>query len=192
MKEQKEKKLLADWNDFLRGEYKFPPNYELVKKEKENPFVKEKEDKKNETFWGGIFRKKNLKRPESMAILYLRKNGVAEPMYLTPKNEMFNIGGKVYHQRKDCKYLITKDKIPLAIIPEEGFIPTGNEEYYKDLDMQKRCSEHQDFAIKAIRHAELVRMGYDDKKTGKFNPKVAIAIVIIAIIVYALFKGGLV
>ncbi len=157
--------------------------------------VKESDEKKDEkkklTFWDKVFNKKKLKKPESVAVLYLRKNGIAEPMYIEPKHEMFRVGSNTYHQRKDCKYLITKNKIPLVIIPEEGLVPTGNKEYY-DLDVQVRCKEHQDSAIKAIRHAEIVRMGYDDKIGKKINPKVAIGILLALIIGWAILRGGLI
>jgi hypothetical protein len=198
---------LKKWNDYFENS-----GYELVKKQEipeipmqevvsqpfkqleqfqEEPEKKKEKKKKKPNLWDRIFKKQKLKKPESVAVLYLRKNGVAQPLYIEPKNEMFHIGTKVYHQRKDCKYLITKDKVPLAIIFEEGLVPVGNKEFY-DLDVQRRCAEHQDHAIKAIRHAEIVRMGYDDKDKKKINPKVVIGIIIIAIVGYALLKGGLV
>jgi len=90
--------------------------------------------------------------------MFLRKNGNAEPMEREPKNGMFEIEGQTYHERSDCMYFVGKDRVPLAVIPEGGFIPLGTTKWY-ERTMLERFSEAQDHLLKGIRHAELIRSG---------------------------------
>lgn len=184
---QEKQDYIIDNNEKLK-----PHRIRMIDEDKLKEFdklKKEKEEEKNK-FWGKTIRKDKLKKPESIAVLYLRMNGIAEPLYVIPKNGMFHIESQTYHVREDCRYLINKDKVPLAILREDGLVPEGTSEFW-EREFQARCAEHQNKAIKAISQAELVRMGYDDNKM-KINPKIIIVLVILAIVGYAIFKGGLV
>ncbi len=187
-KKSSAEETIKKWNDYFK-----PYNLIVVPDALK---YKSKEEKQKKTLFQKLFNNKTLKKPESVAIVYLRKNGTAQLTVAEPRNEMFNIDGRVYHQREDCNFSAGKERIPLAVIREDGLVPEGTEDYYNmesDLDMQKRCADHQDYAIKAIRHAEIVRMGYDDgSNRAKLNPKIIIAVVIGLVILYGIFKGGLV
>ena len=146
----------------------------------------EEKDKKGNVF-SKMFDPKKLKKANMVAVLYLRNSGIAQPLYVESNKGMFVIDDRTYHEREDCKYLLGKDRIPLAVIPEAGLIPVGNKEYFAK-KIEARCAEHQDMAIKAIRHAEIVRMAGEENK-GKINAKLVIALTIGAIIVFALLKN---
>jgi hypothetical protein len=169
-------------DELNQAEEKLKQLKEQKKKIEEPEIIETKESK---SFWSKIFKKEKVKKPESVAILYLRNNRNAEAMYLIPKDGMFDINGKKYHQRKDCIYSITKDKIPLAIIPEDGLIPIGTSEY-NTLPIETKLSELQNHAINAIRNAELVKM---EGGESKMNMKMVIIIVIVAIVGFALLKN---
>jgi len=138
--------------------------------------------KKKKSFFERLFRKNKLKKPNKVAVVYLRNNGVAEFMEVEVKRGFFNISGRTYHENRDCIYRINKEGIPLAIIPEWNLIPIGTKNW-DDKSMQEKFAELQDHAIRGIRHAELVRMG--DKDYSKINVKGAIGIGIIIVIITA-------
>lgn len=122
--------------------------------------VPEPEKKKTEgkTWYQNLFRKEKFKKPNKVAVLFLRKNGNAEPMEKETKNGFFDIEGGTYHERRDCTYFVGKDRVPLAVIPEGGFVPFGTTKWY-ERTMLERFSECQDHLLKGIRHAELIRSG---------------------------------
>lgn len=161
----------------------------MTKEEK----AKEKEEKKQEGFWRKIFPKKKVAAPNRVAGIYRRLNGTAEPFIAETKNGMFNVGGKTYHELQDCRYTLTigKERLPFIDVVEDKLIPEGNHNYYVELDskIQQIIAEHQERAIKAIRHAELVRLAGEDKP--KPNMKLIIIIIIVAIIGFALLKNYL-
>lgn len=137
----------------------------------------EKQEKKN--LWDKLFRKNRLKKPNTTAVVYLRKNGIAEAMEVEVRNGFFNIYGKTYHEDRDCIYRLGKEKYPFAIIPEWNVTPIGKYEWDVK-DMQEKFSTLQDHVMKGIRHAERVRMG--EKEPMKLNGKALITIGILAII----------
>ena len=136
--------------------------------------------KKKKGLWDKIFNKNKLKKPNKVAVLYLRVNGKAEPMEVESNNGFFNINGRTYHENRDCVYLLGKEKYPLALIPEGNVLPLGRKSW-EDKDMQEKFSILQDHVMKGIRHAERVRMG-EKGRDIKFNAKTAIGIGILAII----------
>ncbi len=144
---------------------------------------KEKEKKKPEekTLWGKIFNKNKLKKTNKVAVIYLRENGIAEPMEKEVDSKgFFNINGKVYHEDRDCTYLLGKDKHPFALIAEWSVVPIGRKSWY-DQPMQKIFCVLQDHVMKGIRHAERVRSG--EKGDGlRLNAKQVILYVILGII----------
>lgn len=150
--------------------------------------IEKKDEKKSQSFWSKIFQKEKLKKPEDVAALYLRENGVAEPMIVHPdeKSGFFHINNRQYHPRRDCKFIIGKDKTPLVIIPEWKLTPVGTKEY-DDLPIEQRLSDLQQHTIEAIRHAEIVKMSGEDGI--KPNWKVIIGIVIGGIILLAILKN---
>ena len=152
--------------------------------------VKDDKKKKKKSFFERLFNKNKLKKPRKVAVIYLRNNGNAETMELEPdKNGFFTIETKTYHEDSDCMYsMITssKERYPLAIIPEWNLTPLGNRNWY-DRKPQERLATLQDHAMKGIRHAERVRMG--EKEESKFNPKTIIIIAIAIVIVGAAFMG---
>ena len=122
--------------------------------------VPEPEKKKDDgkKWHKSLFKKEKFKKPNKVAVIFLRKNGTAEPMEKETKQGFFEIGGETYHERADCTYFIGKDRIPLAVIPEGGFIPLGTSKWYEK-DMLSKFHEAQDHLLRGIRHAELVRTG---------------------------------
>lgn len=142
------------------------------------------EKKKVNSFWDKVFKKKSLRKPQRIAVMYLRKNNMGEVLDVDTNKGFFDIAGKTYHISRDCLYTIGKDRIPLAIIEEDGLRPIGNSEFYKKLseikNYERICAEYQDLVLKAIRHAELVK--YQSLDKAKINPKIAIGLAIAAII----------
>lgn len=156
---------------------------------------KDKEDKKEEKkktkkgIWEKVWNKNKLKKPSKVAVLYLRESGLAETMELEAKRGFFNINDRTYHERRDCVYLLGKEKIPLCIIPEWNVTPIGKKAW-EDKPMQEKFSVLQDHVMKGIRHAERVRMG-EKGNDFKFNAKSAIGIAIAVVIVIAVVVGYL-
>lgn len=121
----------------------------------------DKKEKKKLNWWTKVFKSKDFKKPKLVAILFLRNNGRAEAMQLESRNGFFSIDKKTYHERKDCTWIVGKERIPLAIIPEWSLIPLGTQEW-QDKTMLEKFNELQDHTLKGIRHAELVKMGEKD------------------------------
>ncbi len=147
--------------------------------------MEEKKDKIKLNIWQKLFKKDIVKKGKT-AVLYLRNNGIAEPMEVESKKGFFNIKGKTYHEDRDCTYTITKDRIPLAIIPEWSMIPYGLKKWH-DKSLIEKFSELEDHLLRGIRHAELVKMG--DKENIKLNTKAMVVIGIIVIIGIAFLVG---
>lgn len=166
--------------DFKEEEIKVPTISRNNSIENKEDFTKRK---KRQGFFDKLFNRKKLNKPKRVAVIYLRNNGVAEPIELESKKGFFNIEGHVYHEDKDCIYTITKDRIPLAIIPEWSLIPIGTKRW-EDKPMLEKFHECEDHIIRGIRHAELVRMGDKDSST-KLDMKKAILIGVGAIVVIA-------
>jgi hypothetical protein len=118
----------------------------------------EKKKEKGKTWHQNLFKKEKFKKPSKVGVLFLRKNGTAEAMEKEPKNSFFEVDGQTYHERRDCTYFFGKDRIPLAVISEGGFIPLGTTKWYEK-DMLSKFHEAQDHLLRGIRHAELVRVG---------------------------------
>ena len=119
-----------------------------------------------------------------MAVIFLRNNGVAERRYEITRNGFFEIDGKTYNQRRDCTYTITKDRIPLAIIPEYNLTPIGTKQW-DEMAMQSKFNELQDHTLRGIRHAELVRARGGagvNESTKKLIGYGILALIIIAVI----------
>lgn len=142
--------------------------------------VVNKKGKKRDGIWSRMFRKKRLKNPKYVAVLLLRNNGIAEPMEIESKNGFLNIYGKTYHENADCIFSLSKDKIPLAIIPEWSMIPIGKKKW-EDKEMLEKFAELQDHLLRGIRYAELVRMG-EDKQGMKISPKAVIGLILLLIV----------
>lgn len=134
-----------------------PPLPESLPQEPAKDSNLEKKVKK-QTWFQNLFRKERFKKPNKVAIIFLRKNGTAEPMEKETRNGCFEIGGQTYHERRDCTYFFGKHRIPLAVIPEGGFIPFGTLKWY-ERTMLEKFHEAQDHLLRGIRHAELVRVG---------------------------------
>lgn len=151
----------------------------------------EKEDKKGKKekpgLWQRLFNTKKIVKTKKVAIIFLRNNGIAEPMEVRSKNGFFNIYGKIYHEDRSCTYTIAKERIPFAIIPEWSMIPYGTKVWHEK-PMIEKFSELEDHVIRGIRHAELVKMG-GGGADQKINLKTAILIGIFAIIALAVIFG---
>lgn len=150
--------------------------------------LEKKSKKKPGNVWDKAFNKRKLKKEKKVAILFLTNNGQAIPMELEPKNGFFSIKGKSYHEREDCCYSMTKERIPLAIIPEWSLIPLGTKEW-EDRSIKEKFLELQTHAMRGIRHAELVRLA-GEKDGQKISPKMLIILGIIAIVGIAIWQGG--
>lgn len=142
--------------------------------------------KKKAGLWDKMFNKKRLKKPNTVAVIFLRNNGKAEPMEVESKKGFYSIHGKTYNEDRDCIYSLGKDKIPLAIIPEWSLLPYGTKAWH-DKPMLEKFSELQDHTLRGIRHAELVKMG--EGRESKLNAKAVIGIIVLAIIGYAVFSA---
>lgn len=153
--------------------------------------VKEEKKSKKLGFWDKIWNKGKLKKPEKVAVLYLRKNGGAIGYDVETKKGFFEVEKKTYHIDRDCIYRLGKDRVPLAIIEEEGLKPLPTKEFYDNLHelnaFERKAAEYQDLVLKAIRHAELVKL--EGRDGSKINPKVAIGIGIAIVIGFAIFKA---
>ncbi len=160
-----------------------------MKKEKLEDINKDKKDKtrKKTGFWDKVWNKKKLEKRNTVAVLYLRENGIAEPMEVESRRGFFNINGKTYHERRDCIYTMSKDRHPLAIIPEWCITPLGTKSWY-DKRPQEVISILQDHCMNGIRHSERVRSGENMGMT-KLNLKNAIVIGIIVIVAIAVLMG---
>lgn len=147
----------------------------------DKPKKSKSENDKQKKVWGKMFSKSKLKRSNAVAVVYLRRNGSAEPMVVESKRGFFNINNKTYHEDKDCVYRIKvgKEVYPLAMIPEWNVIPIGREEW-DDKPMQEKFHTLQDHVMKGIRHAERVRMG--EKEPVQFNGKAIVGIIILVVI----------
>ncbi len=148
--------------------------------------VIEKEDKKDKNWWQKIFHKERLKKSNKVAILYLRNNGNAEPLEIESQKGFFNIKGRTYHERRDCTWTITKDRLPLAIIREGNLIPEGTDEW-KEQTLQVKFAEFQDHVLRAVRHAELVRSG--DRDLSQMNLKKVVGWIILGIVIIAVIMN---
>lgn len=146
-----------------------------------------KKDKTKQGFWDKVWNKKKLEKRNTVAVLYLRENGTAEPMEIISKRGFFNINGKTYHERRDCIYTMSKERYPLAIIPEWSITPLGNKLWY-DKTPQEIIGILQDHCMNGIRHSERVRSG-ENMGTNKINMKNVIVIGIIVIVAIAVLMG---
>ncbi len=146
----------------------------------------EKKEKKKKGLWDKMWNKDKIVKKNKIAVIYLRNNGIAEPMELESNRGMFTIENKTYHEDADCIYTIKKDRVPLAIIPEWGLIPYGKKEQ-ESKSMEEKFAQFQDHAMRGIRHAERVRFG--DKDQMKLNGKAIVGIIIMVIIGAALLGG---
>lgn len=173
-KEEDIKKFLINLNESDEGKkllQEISPKQVLdVPKLKEDK--KEKESKK-ERWWTKHFGKDKLKKSNKVAIVFLRNNGNAELLEQESRNGFFTVNGTNYHERRDCTYTITKDRIPLIIIKEWDIIPMGTKDW-DDKDMREKFSELENHVLKGIRYAELVKVG-----GGGIESKISIKQVII-------------
>lgn len=129
---------------------------------KTDPRSQSKDKKKKPTLWDKIFNKNKLKKPNMVAVLFLRNNSNAETMEVESKKGFLSIHGRTYHEDSDCIYRL-QGKYPLAVIPEWSLIPFGTKKWH-DRDMIEKFSELQDHVLRGIRHAELVKMGESEGK----------------------------
>ena len=148
-------------------------------------YTPKKEDKKKKKggFWDKVWSKGKLKKPNMVAVMYLRNNGMAEPMEVQVREGFFNIYGRTYHENRDCIWSLTKDRTPFAIIPEWSLIPIGTKRW-EDKPMLEKFAELQDHTLRGIRHAEFVRLG--DGKGLNLNAKSIIGFIILGIIAIAI------
>ena len=165
---------------------------ETEEKPKQEPViveVKSEEKKKKKDLWDKVFNKNKLKKPNRIAVIFLRNNGNAVPMEVNVREGFFNIEGKTYHEKRDCIYTMGKERIPLAIVQEWSMFPVGTRKY-EDQDLREKFSQLQEHAMRGIRHDERVRIG--DTGVGKtVNMKTMILGIIIANVVVAVVMNYL-
>ncbi len=154
-----------------------PGNVEVDEKNKE---------KKKDTFWTKAFNISKLKKPNKVAVIYLRNNGRAQTMELQPKDGFFSIDGKTYHEDRDCTYSLGKSRIPLAIIPEWSLLPVGTKDW-DDKSLREKFTQLEEHVLKGIRHAELVRS--NERDGPKINAKAVVGFIVLAIIVVGVVMG---
>ncbi len=168
----------------------------LAREESEDKDKKDKKKKKEKTIWDRSFRKRRLKKPNRVAVLYLRNNGNAVPMEVEPRRGFFEIEGRTFHEDRDCIYRMVGENYPLAIIQEWSMLPIGTRRYYQSGDkesyveyMQRKFAELQDHLLRGIRHAELVKLGERDKP--KISGKAIVGLVIGLVILFAVGQAYL-
>ena len=149
--------------------------------------LEEKVDPKK-GFWEKIWKKNKLKKSDTVAVLFLREDGTAQPMEIRVRRGFFEINTKTYHQRRDCTYTIMgKERTPLAIIREWDMTPIGTK-VWEDTEMQEKCAKLQDHLMQGIRHAERVRMG-ENMGGIQMNTKTMVILGIMAIIGISIVMG---
>ena len=178
----------------------FPEKIELTSEEELNvEDVKDiKPEKKDKTFWEKFFNNKKVDKPNTVAILLLRINGEATPLYREYDEEgMFRIDdikknpfAKTYHIRHDCihRIKIKKDTIPLCILPEWSLVPLGTRLYW-EMGVERRGMEAQEEFLKAIRAEEVVKQDESLKKKSAVSGKTIWIFIAIVVIGYLFWKG---
>lgn len=151
--------------------------------------VSEKEKKKADKkgLWGRAWKKRKLEKPNMVAVIYLREDGMAEPLEIKTRRGFFNVNNHTYHVDKDCIYTLTKDRVPLAVIREWSVTPIGKKEW-DDKPIQEIMSKVQDHVMNGIIHSERVRSG-EDRGDGKITSKQIILGGIILVILVAVVMG---
>lgn len=146
-----------------------------------------KKDKEKKGLLKGIVSKKV--KENQVPVLFLGKNGVAEEMIVTPKDNMYNIRNQQFHERHGCDWELKSsgNKKKIKIIPEWGMYPLGNGEYLDALKSEE--AEVQYDIIRAVQTAETLRF-LEEKKKGKINPKVAVLVIIAIVVVLYFVMGG--
>lgn len=156
-------------------------------KEPEIPISKKEEKKKT------LFAKlsKGKTKIKEMPILFLRNSGKAESRKIIPKNGMFEIEGRVYHEKHGSDWDLVDgiNKKKIKIIPEWGLYPMGNSDYLDELKSEQAEVQHD--IIRAIQTAETVRYN-EEKGRGKgVNPKIAVLAIIAIIVIGYIVWGGM-
>ena len=129
------------------------------------------EDKKRKKIlglWDRSYPKNKMKKPNNVAVVFLRNNGIAELLVLESKRGFFTINNKTYHERRDCTWITGKNRMPLCVIFENDMLPIGKKEW-DDRELREKLAELQDHVLRGIRHAELVKMG--EKDSSNINMK---------------------
>lgn len=144
-----------------------------------------KQKKKDKTFFEKTFNKNKLKKPKMVAVVYLRNNGMADVMEIESKRGFFNINNRNYHERRDCTYTVTKDRIPLCIIQEDDIIPIGTK-IWNDKEFREKCAELQDHVLTGIRHAEQVKT--EGRENKPLNMKAVIVWGIVIVVGFAILR----
>lgn len=152
----------------------------------------EKRKPDRNSLWSKLWSKGKLSKPQRIAVIYLRKNNQAEPIVAEAKKGFFVIHDRTYHVERDCIYNLGKERVPFAIIEEEGLKAWGNADFLKKMEeakgIEKVVADFQNLALNAIRHAELVKLAGEEGK-GKLNPKYVIGGLILLAIGYAVYKA---
>ncbi len=156
----------------------------FISEPKEVKTINGKKKGKKKSLFQRLFNKSRLEKTKKVAVIYLRENGIAEPLEVESKKGFFQVGGRTYHERRDCTF--TVERIPMAIIPEWNLTPLGTKQW-DEKTLQNKFSSLQEHAIRGIRNAELVKSGERDK--AKINTKAVVGIIIVAIIAIAIFTG---
>lgn len=150
-------------------------------KEKVGNNKEDKKKKKKKSIWDKAFNKNKLKKPNRVAVIFLRNNGIAERLEEEVRHGFFNIYGKTYHEDLACIFRF-KDGTPFALIPQWSLLPYGTKQWH-DKPMLEKFAELQDHTIKGIRHAELVRMGGEKDKKPISGKAIVGGIVLLIVIV---------
>lgn len=160
----------------------------LNKNFSEEEEVEVKSKKKEEKTILSKFRKKT--KVKEIPVLFLRNSGKAQEMFVKPKNGMFEIDGKYYHEKhgSDWEFVGGSKKAKGKIIPEWGLYPMGNSAYLEEL--KSDAQEFQGDVIRAIQTAETIK-SLEEKTKGRINPKIAVLVIISIIVIgYFVFSGG--
>lgn len=144
-----------------------------------------RKERKEKTFFDRMFKKNKLKKPNMVAVVYLRNNGNADFIEVESKKGFFNINNRSYHERRDCTYTSSKERTPLCIIMEDDLIPIGRKEW-NDSPYRYKCAELQDHVLKGIRHAEQVKV--EGRETKPMNMKTVVVWLIIGVIAFAVLR----
>lgn len=203
VKEEGEQSLLPqnteESNPSLYDELPLPETEALSDEQKKDieSIKNTKPEIKEIGFWEKHFNSKKLDKPNTVAILILRVNGDATPLYRQyDENGMFTLEdlkknplAKSYHVRQDCIYRLKfgKHQIPLCILPEWSMIPLGTKVYW-EMTPERRALELEQGILRAIRAEETIKQDENLKKKAVSGKTIWIFIIVV-VVGYLIWKG---
>lgn len=137
----------------------------------------------NKKKWFHIFKSIKKSKKGKVAIIFLGNDGSISTIFKEPKDGMFSVAGRKYHET-DCYFTYGPKRIPVVVIAEWGLVPISRENYAKFFASD--AQEAQQLIIKAVENAEIVRLEGGEKK--KLNPTIIIGVIVLAVVGFYLYS----